>query len=145
MIGMILEKHKLKTVFKPSRTIQQSLISAKEKQDPLSASGVYRIPCSCGSVYIGTTNHSVNMRIAEHKRSWRLWLHSWHFPPLCLRKRVSGRWFISHSPNPTPQNRRKPAVWTSYSLPGPPEMDELMTKDADATLGTSQKGRFLDL
>jgi len=59
-------------VFKPTRTIQQSLRSAKDKRDPLSASGIYRIPCSCGSEYIGTTNRSVNTRIEEHKKSCRL-------------------------------------------------------------------------
>jgi len=37
-----------------------------------SASGVYRIPCSCGSVYVGTSKGSVNTRIVEHKRSCRL-------------------------------------------------------------------------
>jgi len=71
-IGWILEKRKFNTVFKPTRTIQQSLRSAKDKRDRLSASGVYRIPCSCGSVYIGTTKGSVNTRIAEHKRICRL-------------------------------------------------------------------------
>jgi len=71
-IGRILEKHKVKTVFKPTRTIQQSLRSSKDKRDSLSASGVYRISCSCGSVYIGTTKRSVSARIAEHKRSCRL-------------------------------------------------------------------------
>jgi len=47
-IGRILEKRKIKAVFKPIRTIQQSVRSAKDKRDPLSASGVYRILCSCG-------------------------------------------------------------------------------------------------
>ncbi|ERL95717.1 hypothetical protein D910_00155 [Dendroctonus ponderosae] len=47
-IGKILEKHQVKTIFKPTRTIQQTLRSAKDKRDPLSAPGVYKVPCSCG-------------------------------------------------------------------------------------------------
>ncbi|KAJ4425635.1 hypothetical protein ANN_27831 [Periplaneta americana] len=31
--------------------------------------GVYRIPCSCGSVYIGTTQRSFKTRISEHRRN----------------------------------------------------------------------------
>ncbi|ERL95905.1 hypothetical protein D910_00580, partial [Dendroctonus ponderosae] len=57
-IGKILEKHKVKTVFKPTRTIQQTLRTAKNKRDPLSAPGVYTVPCSCGRAYIGTTKRS---------------------------------------------------------------------------------------
>ncbi|XP_030753074.1 uncharacterized protein LOC115880083 [Sitophilus oryzae] len=34
--------------------------------------GIYRIPCSCGSVYIGTTKRSVGTRLTEHKRNCRL-------------------------------------------------------------------------
>uniref|UniRef100_A0AAR5QA52 Helix-turn-helix domain-containing protein n=1 Tax=Dendroctonus ponderosae TaxID=77166 RepID=A0AAR5QA52_DENPD len=50
----------------------RDLRSAKDKRDPLSAAGVYRVPCSCGRAYIGTTKRSVNTRITEHKRSCRL-------------------------------------------------------------------------
>jgi len=58
-IGRILEKRKIKMVFKPTRTIRQSLRSAKDKH-------------WTKLVYIGTTKRSVNTRIAEHKRSCRL-------------------------------------------------------------------------
>ena len=71
-IGRILRKEKVKTVFKPTRKIQECLRSAKDKKDPLSASGVYRIPCTCGSVYIGTTKRFINTRIKEHKANCRL-------------------------------------------------------------------------
>ncbi|ENN83279.1 hypothetical protein YQE_00362, partial [Dendroctonus ponderosae] len=67
-IARILEKHRVKTVFKPTRTIQQTLRSANDKRDPLSAPGVYRVLCSCGRAYIGTTKRSVNTRITEHKK-----------------------------------------------------------------------------
>ena len=32
---------------------------------------MYRIPCSCGSVYIGETGRSVSTRISEHERCVR--------------------------------------------------------------------------
>ncbi|XP_060537097.1 uncharacterized protein LOC132708630 [Cylas formicarius] len=50
----------------------QTLRSAKDKRDLLSAAGVYRIPCTCGKVYVGTTKRSVATRIKEHQRSCRL-------------------------------------------------------------------------
>ncbi|KAH1024076.1 hypothetical protein HUJ05_003635 [Dendroctonus ponderosae] len=71
-IGKILEKHQVKTIFKPTRTIQQTLRSAKDKRDPLSAPRVYRVPCSCGRAYIGTTKRSINTRITEHKRRYEI-------------------------------------------------------------------------
>ena len=48
------------------------LQSAKDKRDPLTTSGVCRIPCSWGQVYIGTTKHSIHKRIKEHERHCRL-------------------------------------------------------------------------
>ncbi|KAJ4438860.1 hypothetical protein ANN_14813 [Periplaneta americana] len=38
----------------------------------LSSTGVYRIPCSCRAVYIGTTQQSFKTRISEHRRNCRL-------------------------------------------------------------------------
>ena len=71
-IGKLLKRHGIGTVYKPSRKLQNSLRSAKDTRDPKTSSGVYRIPCSCGSVYIGTTKRSVNTRIKEHQRHCRL-------------------------------------------------------------------------
>jgi hypothetical protein len=71
-IGKILRKHKIDTVYKPTKTLSQHLRSVKDPRDPLSTPGVYRIPCSCGSVYVGMTKRSVNTRLSEHKRSCRL-------------------------------------------------------------------------
>ena len=71
-IGRLLQKENIKTIYKPTRKIKECLRSAKDKRDPLSSSGVYRIPCKCGSVYVGTTKRSVNTRIKEHKASCRL-------------------------------------------------------------------------
>lgn len=71
-IGRILGKHNIKTIFKPSKKIKDHLNSPKDRRDTLSTPGVYRIPCSCGSVYIGTTKRSINTRIKEHKANCRL-------------------------------------------------------------------------
>ncbi|XP_062834725.1 A-kinase anchoring protein 7 isoform X3 [Anolis carolinensis] len=38
----------------------------------LKIAGVYRMPCSCGQVYIGTTKRSAQTRIKEHERHCRL-------------------------------------------------------------------------
>lgn len=62
----------MKTIFKPTRKIQEVLRSAKDKRDPLATPGVYRIPCSYGKVYIGTTKRSIGTTVKEHKASCRL-------------------------------------------------------------------------
>ena len=71
-IGKVLRKYKIQTVYRPTRKLQQYLGTPKDRRDPLQAAGVYRIPCSCGKVYIGTTKRSINTRISEHKRNCRL-------------------------------------------------------------------------
>ena len=70
-IGKLLERHDVKPIYKPTKTIGQSLRSAKDLRNPLTNPGVYRIPCSCGAVYIGTTKRSINTRLTEHKRNCR--------------------------------------------------------------------------
>ena len=52
-IAKILIKKNIKTVFKPLKTLKQSFTSVKDKINPLQQSGVYKIPCSCGTSYIG--------------------------------------------------------------------------------------------
>lgn len=71
-IGKLLKKHNIRTIYKPTKNLKQLLKSPKDKQDPLTTGGVYKIPCSCGQVYIGTTMRSVNTRIKEHNRHCRL-------------------------------------------------------------------------
>ena len=71
-IGKLLGKYDIKTVYKPTRKVQNTLRSAKDYRDPKTSGGVYRIPCSCGQVYIGTTKRSTNTRLQEHKRCCRL-------------------------------------------------------------------------
>ena len=64
-IGRILSKHGIKSIFKPPAKIRQILRSPKDKillQNP----GVYSVPCSCGSFYIGETKRSIKTRLNEH-------------------------------------------------------------------------------
>ncbi|XP_018312914.1 uncharacterized protein [Mycetomoellerius zeteki] len=72
-IGKILNKHNIRTIFKPPRKIEQILRNPKNQRSPLSSAGVYKIPCSCGKVYIGETGRrTVNTRMKEHERDVRL-------------------------------------------------------------------------
>ena len=58
-IGRQLKKHNVNNIYKPTKQIKDCLRSAKDKRDALTNAGVYRIPCSCGKVYIGTTKRSI--------------------------------------------------------------------------------------
>ena len=71
-IGKILQKHQIKSIYLPTQKIKQLTRSPKDAVDNLEKAGVYKIPCSCGEVYIGTTKRSFNTRIKEHKRCCRL-------------------------------------------------------------------------
>ena len=46
--------------------MDKSLRSVKDPVDPKDMKGVYIIPCSCGTPYIGETGCSINQRISEH-------------------------------------------------------------------------------
>lgn len=65
-IGRILRKHSIPGTFRPLNTIRRSLRSVKDPIDPKDMKGVYLIPCSCGTPYIGETGRSINQRISEH-------------------------------------------------------------------------------
>ncbi|GJQ80161.1 hypothetical protein Trydic_g23739 [Trypoxylus dichotomus] len=71
-IGRTLERHNIKTIYTPTQQLRHKLHSVKDPRDLLTSTGVYRIPCSCGLVYIGTTKRSINTRLKEHKRNCRL-------------------------------------------------------------------------
>jgi len=67
-----LNKYNIRTIFKPPKKIGQFLRNPKDQRPPLSSAGVYRIPCSCGKVYIGETGRMVNIRKKEHQRDVKL-------------------------------------------------------------------------
>jgi len=47
-------------------TIRSSLKSVKDRINLMDMKGVYIIPCSCGTSYIGETGCSINQRMKEH-------------------------------------------------------------------------------
>ncbi|KAJ4450700.1 hypothetical protein ANN_02129 [Periplaneta americana] len=51
-ISRVLKRHEVETTFLPTKQIRNMLRSSKDKRDKLLSAGVYRIPCSCGKVYI---------------------------------------------------------------------------------------------
>ena len=65
-IARILKKYNVSSTFKPSRTIWSSLRLVKDLICPKDGKGVYLIPCSCGTPYIGETGRSISQRIHEH-------------------------------------------------------------------------------
>ena len=65
-IAKILIKKNIKTVFKPLKTLKQSFTSLKDKINPLQQSGVYKISCSCGTLYIKQIAWSFEERLKEH-------------------------------------------------------------------------------
>ncbi|KAJ4441105.1 hypothetical protein ANN_10955 [Periplaneta americana] len=71
-ISRVLKRHEVETTFLPTKQIRNMLRSSKDKRDKLLSAGVYRIPCLCGKVYIGTTQWSVRTRLTEHNRNCRL-------------------------------------------------------------------------
>jgi len=56
-IGRTLNKYNIRTIFKLflNKKIEQILRNPKDQRLPLNSAGVYKIPHSCGQVYIGAT------------------------------------------------------------------------------------------
>jgi len=50
-IGRILNKHNIRTIFKPLKKIGQSLRNPKDQIPPHSSAEVYKISCSCTSIH----------------------------------------------------------------------------------------------
>ncbi|XP_024882522.1 uncharacterized protein LOC112461499 [Temnothorax curvispinosus] len=67
-ISRILRRHNIKVISKPQRKIFQLLPNPKDQRPRLETPGVYKIPCSCGKVYIGETGRKISTRIKEHQR-----------------------------------------------------------------------------
>ena len=69
-IGKLLRKHNIKPVFKPLKTIKDTIPSTKDKV-PLETEGVYKITCGCGKHYVGQTGRQIKTRIKEHESDTR--------------------------------------------------------------------------
>lgn len=70
-ISKILRKHDIRTSFNAHRKLSECLPSVKDSL-PLQTKGIYKIPCTCGKVYIGETRRTIKTRISEHERDTRL-------------------------------------------------------------------------
>ena len=56
------------TSFKSGKTLRGHLTKVKDRMDiAMNSSIVYKIPCSCGRIYIGETIRRLEQRILEHK------------------------------------------------------------------------------
>lgn len=66
-IGHVLRRYSIKTVFRTNETLGNGFRSAKDQISNLKSAGIYNIPCSCGSNYIGQTGRSIELRLREHK------------------------------------------------------------------------------
>jgi len=64
-------RHNIKTVGLPPRKAASFLQSIKDDLN-LKTPGIYSISCECGMVYIGQTEHSIEIRIKEQYQHIRL-------------------------------------------------------------------------
>ncbi|XP_033218448.1 lipase 3-like [Belonocnema kinseyi] len=71
-IGRILNEDNIHNIFKPPAKIGQLLNNPEDKKAPLSDPGVYKIPCSCGRLYIGETGRAMSQRVKEDESKVRL-------------------------------------------------------------------------
>ena len=67
----MLAKYNIKSVAIPHRKIASYLPPVKDAIG-LKTPGIYRIPCECGTVYIGQSGRSIGLRIKEHERHIRM-------------------------------------------------------------------------
>jgi hypothetical protein len=68
-ISRILKKYNVVTRFKPIRKTSNILSRAKDRLSKDFNEGIYSVPCSCGSKYIGQTCRALKCRIQEHERA----------------------------------------------------------------------------
>ena len=56
----------LKVALRDSNTLASFLNSGKDRTSVEQQSGVYKIPCTCGSSYVGHTNQNLKIRLLQH-------------------------------------------------------------------------------
>jgi hypothetical protein len=61
-ISKILKRFQIETAFRPHQKIKQFVPPIKDKHNLMVGPGVYKIPCECGSCYIGQTKRPINVR-----------------------------------------------------------------------------------
>ena len=68
----VCRKHNIQTAFTTMDTLRRQLTRVKDTDPIIKKSGVvYRIPCSCGLVYIGETKRSLETCLKEHQAACR--------------------------------------------------------------------------
>ncbi|XP_071789668.1 uncharacterized protein, partial [Asterias amurensis] len=70
-IQRILREAEMKVYYRTRNKLDSKLHTHKDKHDSSSQAGVYRIPCTCGKVYIGETGRDLTTRLKEHKAHGR--------------------------------------------------------------------------
>jgi hypothetical protein len=70
ILSGILKKYGIKTQYIPPGNIAKCLVQLKDPIENSRKSGIYKIPCKCGKVYIGETMRSFEKRIKEHQKDW---------------------------------------------------------------------------
>lgn len=71
-VRRICRQYNIRTLFQSASTLCGWLMQVKD-QDPLEkhSNVVYKVPCSCGWVYIGETKRALETRVKEHKPDTR--------------------------------------------------------------------------
>ena len=70
-IQRILREADIKVYYRTRNKLETKLHTHKDRPDPSGEAGVYRIPCTCGKVYIGETGKDLTTRLNEHKAHGR--------------------------------------------------------------------------
>ena len=70
-IQRILREADIKAYYRTRNKLETKLHTHKDRPDPSDQAGVYRIPCTCGKVYIGETGRDLTTRLNEHKAHGR--------------------------------------------------------------------------
>ena len=65
----ILQNNGLKIALRGSNTLASCLNSGKDRTFVEQQSGVYKIPCTYGSSYVGGTNQNLKMRLLQNHNS----------------------------------------------------------------------------
>ena len=88
----------IRTIFKSSFTLRQSLVQVKNRTSADRKKGVvYEITCGdCEAVYIGETGRTLQKRVTTQVCSAETWHKEWHCCP-CMEQRTQSRLGLSQS------------------------------------------------
>jgi hypothetical protein len=70
-ISRILRRFNIATIHRPAIKLRQLLVHPKDPVG-LKTPGIYSVPCECGKIYIGETGRTIETRMKEHLRHYRL-------------------------------------------------------------------------